>query len=186
MKKIFSRRWARTFCFLIATCFAPLATHATEYDVYIDETGFDPNYLEVNVGDAVVWVNFDFSGSEHSSHSTTYPWNSGPIASFEGAQLTTAKPGAFPYQDDFTGLTATLVILSALPVLTNGIRLPNGTFQLTVTNLTVGKTNVLQGSTNLVNWTNLYTNAGPSTGFTYVDNAAATLKHRFYRAWVQP
>ena len=173
-------------CLVVVGCAAPLVGHATEYDVYVDETGFDPNYLEVNVGDDVVWVNFDFSGSDHSSHSLTYPWNSGPIASFESVKLTTAKPGTFAYQDDFTGNTATLVILTTLPVLTNEMRLPNGTFQLTVTNLTAGKTNVLQGSTSLVNWTNLYTNAGSASGFIYVDNAATSLKQRFYRAWVLP
>jgi hypothetical protein len=153
------------------------------------QTGFEPFYLEVQLGDHVIWWNIDDLEDDHTTHNATYPWNSGTVSYLESVSLTANKLGSFPYQDDLTGATGTLVINPApspLPVLTNAFRLPNGAFQFTVTNLTSGKTNVLQASTNLVNWTNLYTNVSSTGGFTYTDNGAVNLRSRFYRARVLP
>jgi hypothetical protein len=42
---------------------------------------------------------------------------------------------------------------------------------------------IIQGSTDMVNWTNIYTNTPP---FTFTDSMATTLPCRFYRALLDP
>lgn len=53
-------------------------------------------------------------------------------------------------------------------------------FQFKVTGLIPGKTNWVQGSTNLVNWTTIRTNVA-STNFLTVTNAEGSLSYRFFR-----
>src|SRR5947209_1879039 len=58
----------------------PLA-QAASYDIYMTDSGFSPDYLEVTVGDRVYWWNADdFFFDDHSTHSYSYPWNSGPVS----------------------------------------------------------------------------------------------------------
>ncbi|MDB6110921.1 MAG: hypothetical protein JWR69_2671 [Pedosphaera sp.] len=67
------------------------------------------------------------------------------------------------------------VVFSAPPGFTNG------TFQLQVSGL-VGKSYVLQASTNLVDWVSLNTNTPNATPFSLVDPGASNFPARFYRA----
>jgi hypothetical protein len=53
----------------------------------------------------------------------------------------------------------------------------NGTLRFTVISQP-GQTNVIQGSTNLVNWVPIYTNVG---SFIFTDPNAANYRYRFYR-----
>jgi hypothetical protein len=174
---------------LVLMVLAPCAQGETNY-IYMTEIGFDPNYLEIQLGDTVIWANIDDSFDDHTTHSYTYPWNSGLVGYLEAVSFTPSKTGTYPYQDDLTGASATLVIKAPTPpsaILTNAFRLPSGNFQFTVTNLVVGKTNIVQASTNLVNWTNLYTNIASATSFNYQDTGAPNFKlRRFYRAYTLP
>src|SRR6185369_6371980 len=79
--------------------------------------GFVPAYLEVTVGDRVYWWNEDYDYFDyHSTHSYSYPWNSGPVDVDYGVYFDTSKTGTYDYIDDvgFSG-TGTLVIKSAGP-----------------------------------------------------------------------
>jgi uncharacterized repeat protein (TIGR01451 family) len=66
----------------------------------------------------------------------------------------------------------------ALPPQLSGIMVgSNGAFQFSVTSSS-GQTNVIQASTNLVNWVPIYTNIG---SFIFTDSAAGNFHYRFYR-----
>ena len=162
------------------------------HEISITADGFVPAYLEVVVGDRVYWWNDDFDYYDsHSTRSYSYPWNSGPIPVGFGVYLDTTQTGFFEYLDDwgYCGF-GTLVIVANTPppppVLTEALRLANGSFQCTITNLTPGKTFCVEASTNLVDWAQIYTGTASSAAETYVDALAATLGKRFYRALTIP
>src|SRR5437899_4881985 len=74
---------------------------AADYNISITADGFVPACLEVTMGDRVYWWNDDSTvGDYHSTHSYSYPWNSGPIAVGNGVYLDTTKAGTFDYVDD--------------------------------------------------------------------------------------
>ncbi|HWY78564.1 MAG TPA: PA14 domain-containing protein [Verrucomicrobiae bacterium] len=76
--------------------------------------------------------------------------------------------------------------LSALPsTLAASGTSTNGGFSLRVSGLQ-GKNYILQGSTDLVNWTSLSTNAAPSNLFILTDLGSTNYPKRFYRAIQQP
>jgi len=57
----------------------------------------------------------------------------------------------------------------------------NGQFQFTLTGLTLGKTHVVQASTNLSNWVLLRTNIATSNAMDFTDPAAGNFIQRFYQ-----
>jgi hypothetical protein len=59
----------------------------------------------------------------------------------------------------------------------------NGLFQFTITGVTPGRTNVIQSSLNLSNWTSISTNVAVSNSLQIVDPAATNSNLRFYRAF---
>lgn len=171
---------------LLALWLAPQARAANFY-VYMDEYGFDPAYLEVLLGDTVYWWNDDSWGDSHTTRSYTYPWSSGLVPWGAGVYLTVTKTGTFPYIDETTGETGTLVVNPYTPpqptpaTLSDATRLPDGRFQLTLNNLTPGATYIVQVSTNLTDWSDLSTNIAASSTETWTDNGAPTAGLRFYR-----
>jgi hypothetical protein len=72
-----------------------------------------------------------------------------------------------------------------IPNFTGSGYLSNGVFTLTLSGA-AGKTYVLQGSTNLLNWVPLSTNVPVSSPFTVADPQAGAFRYRFYRAVQQP
>src|ERR1035437_8261808 len=58
-------------------------------------------------------------------------------------------------------------------------RISAGQFLFDVTGLTVGKTNIMQASTNLISWTAIKTNVADNTAMTFTN--ATTLPRRFFR-----
>jgi uncharacterized repeat protein (TIGR01451 family) len=85
-----------------------------------------------------------------------------------------------PNPDDDTAVATVSVQAANPPHLTAGF-LPGGAFQLSVTGDPVLTS--VQASTNLVNWTSLYSAVPP---FVYTDNTATNYPKRFYRAQVGP
>jgi len=159
--------------------------------LHVEPLGRNPDYLVVQVGETVTWWNIDVSGDDHSTHSFTYSWNSGAIPYLDGVYLTLIKTGQFAYRDDYTGATALLVVTPAvvqppLPLLTNSVRLSDGSFQCTVTNILIGKTSIVEASTNLVDWVGVSTNTPSADSYEFIDGDAATLGRRFYRVLAMP
>lgn len=124
---------------------------------------------------------------------STVDWNIGTLATFAGGQATLVmqgnNSGSFansaavgattpdPNPDDDTASANITVGVTAPPQISGMVLNINGTFQFTITSQP-GQTNVVQASTNLVNWVPIYTNVGP---FIFMDTTATNYPYRFYR-----
>ena len=75
--------------------------------------------------------------------------------------------------DQFTVVKRDVQIASA-KLLTNG-------FQLSLTNVAAGKTNLIQASADFSNWISLNTNVARSNQFKFIDGQATNVDFRFYR-----
>jgi hypothetical protein len=156
--------------------------------VFIDSGGFEPSSLQIQTGDTVYWLNLD-DGITHSSVSDQNLWNSGAMQPYDQYPASFPHTGTFTYHDGYSSFTGSITVNPApppSPTLLKPLRSTTGVFQFTVTNLVLGKTNFIQASSDLVNWTNIYTNIASATGYTYTNNSAPAFKIRFYRAWVLP
>ena len=136
-------------------------------------------------------------GSVNRSGSTVI-WNVGTLATNAGAQLTltvqtsiagtivnSAKassdtPDLNP--DDKVASVTVNVGSPTPPQISGNFVNTNGTFQFSLTG-TPGQTNIIQASTNLVNWIPIYTNVNP---FLFTDPYASNYPVRFYRALLVP
>ena len=152
---------------------------------------FEPDTLQIQAGDTVIWTNED-TVNQHDTVSTQDYWVS-PLLDFgQTYSLVFPVTGEFPYQDSFfgeDGMTGTVVVIPAIPVpvLIQPTLLPSGTFQLIVTNLAIGETNLVQSSANLSAWSAIYTNVASGSAYTYVDPVAIrTTRAKFYRVLVPP
>ena len=76
-----------------------------------------------------------------------------------------------------------MLFRSARAVLTAPARLANGSFRFTITNLTVGTTNIIEASTNLLTWTARATNVAAGTTLNFTNSASG---FRFFRSWQRP
>ena len=136
-------------------------------------------------------------GSVNHSGSTVI-WNVGTLATNAGAQLTltvqTSIAGTIvnsakassdtpDLNPDDKVASATVNVGSPTPPQISGTFVStNGTFQFSLTG-TPGQTNIIQASTNLVNWIPIYTNVNP---FLFTDPYASNYPVRFYRALLVP
>ena len=148
---------------------------------------FSPSSLTINAGDTVTWINEDDVFS-HDANSTTGLWGTGAVELGESVTLTFATPGTYPYRDSllyFLGMVGTLTVNEPPPgpKLIAPLLLPNGSFRFTLTNLTVGKTNVIEMSTNLLTWSPQATNVAAGISLDFTNNAA---RPRFFRFWQAP
>jgi len=136
-------------------------------------------------------------GSVNHSGSTVI-WNVGTLATNAGAQLTltvqTSIAGTIvnsakassdtpDLNPDDKVASVTVNVGSPTPPQISGTFVStNGTFQFSLTG-TPGQTNIIQASTNLVNWIPIYTNVNP---FLFTDPYASNYPVRFYRALLVP
>lgn len=179
--------------FVLVTAYLSPSAGAADHYVSMSFYAFSPSYLEIQVGDTVWWRNDDFD-EIYSSVSTQGYWDTGEIYPGDRVGVTFPFVGSFPYQDPvFTlfGMKGTIIVNPATPQTTPGLlidpaRLPNGSFQFTVTNLVVGQTCIIQASTNLVDWDGISTNLVSAESFLFTDDGAAAAGRRFYRAWHLP
>lgn len=100
--------------------------------------------------------------------------NVGSVANFAAASTTTPDPNP---DDDVASATVIVAYLTP-PQISGDFVSTNGTFQFSLTG-TPGQTNVIQASTNLVDWIPIYTNVNP---FLFIDPYASNYPVRFYRA----
>jgi len=144
----------------------------------------------------VTWFNAD-EFDTHTTTSLTGLWDSGEVFSGEYfGPLLFSTPGTFNYRDVYysnpagtSGMIGTIVVnptaTEVTPaVLTEPVHLQDGGFQSTITNVSPGKTIVVELSTNLVHWAGILTNFNPDTTFTFTNDAA--LRQGFYRCYQLP
>jgi uncharacterized repeat protein (TIGR01451 family) len=125
-------------------------------------------------------------------------WNIGTLATNAGAQLTLVvranSAGSIensaivnadtpdPNPDENFASATVNVGFPTPPQISGTFVSTNGTFQFSLTG-TPGQTNIIQASTNLVNWIPIYTNVNP---FLFTDPYASNYPVRFYRALLVP
>jgi len=170
---------------VIAALFVFLRQSAAQADqifVSITASGFVPNQVTINVGDSILWLNFD----SDSVHSTTSDkpvndpdyWDRS-LTYFTTYNRTFVHAGTFNYHDNNSPYTGKIIVNNpTLISLQSPLRI-NGQFIFSAAGLTSGRTNILSASTNLTQWSAVQTNvaSGTSMSFTNSSNAA----RNFYR-----
>lgn len=165
---------------------------AATYNVTINGSSFSPATLTITAGDTVVWENTDASDFPHTTTSDlalldpNY-WNGLLASQSDTFDHPFNTVGTFTYHDELDPMiTGTISVVA--PTVTE-IRLESagvqgGQFLFVATGLNVGKTNVLEASTNLTSWVTIQTAVAANTTLTFTN--AATLPRRFFRLFQQP
>jgi len=158
---------------------------ATLHNVTVNGSSFSPAILTIDVGDTVVWENLDDT-SAHSTTSDLPPsnpnyWNGLLVNSGDTFGLTFNIVGTFTYHDQLDSGTGSITVLKPAPPVINlaSVRNEGGQLLFAATGLTVGKTNVLQASTNLTGWLPIQTNVAANASMTFTN--ATALPRRFFR-----
>jgi hypothetical protein len=107
-------------------------------------------------------------------HLLNLPTNGGPIY----VTLWTQVHGQWqtPIQYTYTAASPPPVLVAPAPG-------TNGQFRFTVSGVTPGRTNVVQASLDLSNWTSISTNVAMSNSLQVIDPAAPNFNRRFYRTF---
>ena len=179
-------------CGLLASLILSLAlpAEATTHNVTVNGSSFSPAALTIEVGDTVIWENLDdpFSHTTTSDLPFSNPnyWNGLMVNQSDTFAHTFNNVGTFTYHDQLdSGTGAITVTLPAPPgIVLESPRKEGGQFLFEATGLTVGKTNVLQASTNLTSWVTIKTNVADYTSMTFTN--ATTLPRRFFRLMERP
>ena len=90
-----------------------------------------------------------------------------------------------PNPADSTASTSVSVVSSTPPQLSASLSGTPGSFQFTVTGQS-GQEYIIQASTNLVNWVDVYTNPDYTAPFNFVDPNETNYTSRFYRVVTGP
>ena len=174
---------------MFLACLVAFNSHAADYLVHMTSGWtYSPSSLVISAGDTVTWVNND-DFFFHDATSTTGLFTTGTLDTDETATLSFDTPGVYPYRDSLiSSMTGTITVNAAPPPpvraeLIFPRLLPNGAFRFTVTNLTIGTTNVIEASTNLLTWTARATNVAAGTTLNFTNAASG---FRFFRSWQWP
>jgi plastocyanin len=177
--------------FTVGLVCATLSVQAANFTVTVNGSHFSPTALTIEVGDTVDWEDQDIFGDPHTTTSNltfTNPnyWNGLLVDPGDVFSHTFNNVGTFAYHDQAdTGTGTITVVLPAPPgIILTSPRKEGTQFIFDVTGLTVGKTNVLQTSTNLLSWTAIKTNVASSSTLTFTNTM--TLPRRFFRVFERP
>ncbi len=177
---------SRSFGVLISLILSiALSAEATTYYVTVNGSSFSPATLTIEPGDTVVWENVDdlFPHTTTSDLSMFDPnfWDGLMVSQGDTFAQTFNNVGTFTYHDQAdTGTGSITVSLPASPaIILESARQEGSQFLFAVTGLTVGKTNVLQSSTNLTSWVAIQTNLANNTSLTFTN--PTTLPRCFFR-----
>ena len=159
---------------------------AATYNVTVNGSRFSPAALTIEAGDTVVWEDQDSFGDPHTTTSTlpflnpNY-WRGILVDPGDTFAHTFSNVGTFNYFDEADTGTGTITVIPPAPpgIVLESPRKEGTQFLFDATGLTVGKTNVLQASTNLISWTAIKTNVADNTAMTFTN--AMTLPRRFFR-----
>lgn len=157
---------------------------AADHFVDVLNSSFSPSSLQINVGDRVIWTNQDDDDDSHSATSNNGAWSGGLMIGFgDQFQFTFTSVGTFPYYDLFDGFSGTITVVSVTnsEISLSAPQIVSGQFQFTVSGLVTGKTNLVQASTNLVDWTSVRTNVATSSTSVFTNTQSASVSPRFFR-----
>jgi uncharacterized repeat protein (TIGR01451 family) len=133
-----------------------------------------------NEGQAIVWtVTNSFAVQSAAQMTLTLRAPNAQEEAENSALVTSATPDQNPA--DSSAYVIVNVSSPAAPFLGNA-SMSGGTFRLSISNSSQLPV-IVQASTNLVNWVNIYTNS--SSSFYYTDSVTPGFPTRFYRALVQ-
>lgn len=106
-----------------------------------------------------------------------------------GAFVSTTLPPQATWQTNYSATTFTLSVLSSLggglPVTLTPVSLASGKFTMQI-NGGPGPSYILQGSTDLINWTPIVTNKPSVLPYTAMDTNAGSFNNRLYRILLGP
>jgi hypothetical protein len=132
-------------------------------------------------------VSANFNGGYFPSAGDTFPLMT--FASHPSIFANTAFPPQATWQTNYTATSFTLSVLTVTaggtPVTLTPVSFASGKFTLRL-NGDVGPQYILQASTNLFNWTGIFTNTPAVMPVTIIDTNAGVFPRRFYRALVGP
>ena len=167
-----------------------LSAEATTHNVTVNGSSFAPAALTIEAGDTVVWEN----GDAFFSHTTTSDlsifdnnyWNGVLVDQGDTFAHTFNDAGTFTYSDQLDSGTGTITVILAAPpgIVLASARQESSQFLFDATGLTVGKTNVLEASTNLTSWAAIQTNVADNASLTFTNTT--TLPSRFFRLMELP
>jgi hypothetical protein len=93
--------------------------------------------------------------------------------------------GVTPLLGDAVNATDLSDLFNPFAIQVSGIN-PSGTVLLLITGASIEKTNIVQASSDLLNWQNVSTNMSSTTSFTVNDSSATNVPVRFYRVQQLP
>lgn len=162
-------------------------TNADTHYVGVDGNGFSPSELTINVGDTVVWVSDDDT-FPHTTTSDLPPsdpdyWN-GPLYDYQDTYPKTFNnPGIFTYHDSIDVGTGTITVSAApsLDITLESPRIESGQFLFEASGLTAGRTNILEVSTNSIQWSAASTNVAAAASMSFTNAVQVQPGATFFR-----
>ncbi len=171
-------------CGLGTLCLSVLMSRlfAVEHFVTVGNS-FSPSSLTIDLGDTVTWISQD-QNFTRTVTSDDNVWVKGYLYE-EGETFSVVfnfATGFFPYHDDLgpTG-SITVVGVVANPIIISSPKRLGTQFQFDISGLVVGRTNIIEASTNLTTWLPLVTNVATSTVSSYTNTQVSLFGSRFFR-----
>jgi hypothetical protein len=93
--------------------------------------------------------------------------------------------GVTPLLGDAVNATDLSDLFNPFAIQVSGLN-SSGAVQLSITGAAIGKTNIVQASSDLLNWRNISTNTSSTASFTVNDGSATNAPMRFYRVQQLP
>ncbi|MDD5141235.1 MAG: hypothetical protein PHY43_13360 [Verrucomicrobiales bacterium] len=162
---------------LLTGLFLSLTPRAqADANIYWDfDNGFYPSTVQISPGETVTWWNVDPYGFDvQITFDNSFSFS---LPNLTGQGVTFPDAGTYGFHSDFGDNGS--VTVSIPPITLGSPRNESGQFLFDATGLTVGKTNLLQASTNLTSWVAIKTNVADSASMTFTN--ATALSRRFFR-----
>ena len=188
MEKSFLKCGVGAVFLIVFTFTCPLA--AADFFVDVLNSSFSPSSLQITVGDTVIWTNQDDNDGSHTVTSNTGAWIVGLMVG-TGDQFSHTFPsvGPFPYHDDIDAFTGTITVVATVPndpITISSPKRVGSQFQFDISGLVIGRTNIIEASTNLTTWFPLVTNVATSATSSYTNSQVASFGTRFFRVLQLP
>ena len=177
MKKSFLKHGMVAVCFFVSMS----RLCAVERFVTVDNS-FSPSSLTIDLGDTVTWTSHD-QFFTRTVASDTGAWATGLLFE-EGDTFSVVfnfATGFFPYHDSLGPTGSITVVGVADPITLSSPKRVGGQFQFDISGLVIGRTNIIEASTNLTAWLPLVTNVAASTTSSYTNTQVASFGTRFFR-----